>query len=54
MKKFIPTTNTLDKFLKLLINLYIYVLGCMAFAGVVFMAYQIFIVGVTGDFGIYR
>ena len=41
------TTNTLDKFLKLLINQ-------MAYAGVVFMAYQIFIVGVTGDFGIYR
>lgn len=48
------TTNTLDKFLKLLLNLYIFVLGSMAFAGVVFMAYQIFIEGVTGDFGIYR
>jgi hypothetical protein len=48
------TNNTLDKFLKLLINLYIFVLGSMAFMGVVFMAYQIFFEGVTGDFGIYR
>jgi hypothetical protein len=29
-------------------------LGIMAFAGIIFMSYQVFILGVTGDFGIYR
>jgi hypothetical protein len=47
-------TNILEKFLKVILHLYIYVLATMAILGIIFMAYQIFFEGVTGDFGIYR
>ena len=46
--------NLADKILKLIINIWIYGLGIMAFAGIIFMSYQVFFLGVTADFGIYR
>ena len=47
-------TKFTEKFLKVLVNVYIVTLGSMAVLGVLFMAYQIFIEGVVADFGMYR
>lgn len=43
-----------ENFLKLIINSLVIVLSLMSLLGIIFMIYQVFFLGVTGDFGIYR
>ena len=45
--------NLTEKFLKLVLNGIVITLSAMSLLGIIFMTYQIFVNGVTGDFGIY-